>query len=160
MARDVRVTVRGLVPTPTGCGVFLGAGEKVMAIFVDHGVAAAMTMALHRMKAPRPLTHELMDQVLRGLGAKVQKVVINAVQEETFFARLFIGQANELGRCVVEIDARPSDAITLALRQESPIYVDASVWAQAEDMSGFLRQAESSEGAGPPAGEPPPAPPA
>lgn len=157
MAPDVRVTVRGLVPTPTGCGVFLGAGEKVMAIFVDHGVAAAMTMALHQLKAPRPLTHELMTQVLDGLGARVQKVVINAVQDEVFFARLFIGQSNELGRCVVEIDARPSDAITLALRQDRPIYVAAAVWAQVEDMTWFLRKAEQQDDVDPPAGAPPPA---
>lgn len=154
MAPDVRVTVRGLVPTPTGCGVFLGASDKVMSIFVDHSVAAAMTMALHRMKAPRPLTHELMDQVLAGLGARVQKVVINAVEKDVFFARLFISQANELGRCVVEIDARPSDAITLALRQESPIFVAAAVWAQVEDVSAFLREAEQREDGDPPTSPP------
>lgn len=155
MPEDLQVTVQGLVPTPSGCGVFLGSGNKVIAIFVDHNVAAAMTMSLHKLKGPRPLTHDLMASILAGLGATVQKVVVNDLKEDTFFARLFLSQSNELGRSVVEIDARPSDAITLAVQQGCPIYVRRAVWDKAEDMTWFLRKAEQQDPDGPPSGEAP-----
>ena len=67
------------------------------------------------------------------------------------------GGRGKCGSCVVEVDARPSDAITLALRQDRPIYVAAAVWAQVEDMTWFLRKAEQQDDAEPPAGDPPPA---
>ena len=89
---DIPVTVKGLVPTPTGCGVFLSNGGKVIAIFVDHSVAAAITMFLHKIKKPRPLTHDLMASIFTGLGVSAQKVLINDLQDDTFFARLFLIQ--------------------------------------------------------------------
>jgi bifunctional DNase/RNase len=140
----LQVQVRGIVPTPTGCGVFLGAGNKVIAIFVDHSVAAAITMALHGMKKPRPLTHDLIRNILVGLGARVEKVLINDLKDDTFFARLYLVQENELGRNVVEIDARPSDAMAIALQHECPIFVARSVWDAADDMTWALEQATNS----------------
>ncbi len=137
----LQVQVRGIVPTPTGCGVFLGAGSKVIAIFVDHSVAAAITMALHGIKKPRPLTHDLIRNILVGLGARVEKVVINDLKDDTFFARLYVVQENELGRNVVEIDARPSDAMAIALQHECPIFVARAVWESADDMTWALGQA-------------------
>lgn len=137
----LQVQVRGIVPTPTGCGVFLGAGSKVIAIFVDHSVAAAITMALHGLKKSRPLTHDLIRNILAGLGARVDKVVINDLKDDTFFARLYLVQENELGRNVVEIDARPSDAMAIALQHECPIFVARAVWESADDMTWALEQA-------------------
>lgn len=137
----LQVQVRGIVPTPTGCGVFLGAGSKVIAIFVDHSVAAAITMALHGLKKSRPLTHDLIRNILAGLGARVEKVVINDLKDDTFFARLYLVQENELGRNVVEIDARPSDAMAIALQHECPIFVARAVWESADDMTWALEQA-------------------
>lgn len=139
--QSIPVQVRGIVPTPTGCGVFLGAGGKVIAIFVDHSVAAAITMALHGVKKARPLTHDLIGHILAGLGARVEKVLINDLKDETYFARLTIVQENELGRNVVEIDARPSDSMALALQHQCPILVARSVWDAAEDMTWALEQA-------------------
>ncbi len=138
---DIPVTVKGLVPTPTGCGVFLSNGGKVIAIFVDHSVAAAITMFLHKIKKPRPLTHDLMASIFTGLGVSVQKVLINDLQDDTFFARLFLIQENELGKNLVEIDARPSDSIALALQQSCPVFVSKHVWDRAEDMTWALEQA-------------------
>ncbi len=129
------------MPTPTGCGVFLSNGDKVIAIFVDHSVAAAITMFMHNIKKPRPLTHDLIASIFVGLGVTAQKVVINDLQDDTFFARLFLIQENELGKNLVEIDARPSDSIALALQQECPVFVSAHVWEKAEDMSWALEQA-------------------
>ncbi len=139
--QSIPVQVRGIVPTPTGCGVFLGAGGKIIAIFVDHSVAAAITMALHGVKKARPLTHDLIGHILAGLGARVEKVLINDLKDETYFARLTIVQENELGRNVVEIDARPSDSMALALQHQCPILVARSVWDAAEDMTWALDQA-------------------
>jgi bifunctional DNase/RNase len=125
--------------------VFLGNDGKIIAIFVDHSVAAAITMFLHGIKKPRPLTHDLIANVFAGLGAKVQKVVVNDLREDTFYARLYVLQENELGRNLVEIDARPSDSIAIALQQGCPIFVGADVWARAEDMSWALKQASESQ---------------
>jgi bifunctional DNase/RNase len=140
---DVLVEVKGLVPTQTGCGVFLANGGKIIAIFVDHSVAAAITMFLHGIKKPRPLTHDLIANIFAGVGAKVQKVVVNDLKDDTFFARLYLLQENELGRSMVEIDARPSDSIAIALQQGCPIYVSRAVWERAEDMTWALEQASS-----------------
>ena len=142
---DIPVTVKGLIPTPTGCGVFLSNGGKVIAIFVDHSVAAAITMFLHQIKKPRPLTHDLIASIFAGLGVSVQKIVINDLQGDTFFARLFLIQENELGKHLVEIDARPSDSIALALQQSCPVFVVKHVWDRAEDMTWALEQATQKE---------------
>ncbi len=146
MTKDILVKVKGLVPTQTGCGVFLGDGTKVIAIFVDHSVAAAITMFLHGVKKPRPLTHDLIANIFVGLGAKVQKVVINDLKDDTFFARLYLLQENELGKNVVEVDARPSDSIAIALQQKCPIYIARSVWDKADDATWALEQAGQESG--------------
>lgn len=138
---DIPVHVKGLVPTPTGCGVFLSNGDKVIAIFVDHSVAAAITMFMHKIKKPRPLTHDLIASIFTGLGVQAQKVVINDLKDDTFFARLFLMQETELGKNIVEIDARPSDSIALALQQGCPVFVSPHVWESAEDMTWALEQA-------------------
>lgn len=141
MTKDVLVKVKGLVPTQTGCGVFLGDEGKVIAIFVDNSVAAAITMFLHGVRKPRPLTHDLIANIFAGIGVTVQKVVINDLKDDTFFARLYLLQENELGRNVVEVDARPSDSIAIALQQKCPIYIAQAVWEKAEDMTWALEQA-------------------
>jgi len=151
---DIKVTLRGLVPTPTGCGVFLGNDEKIITIFVDHNVAAAITMFLRGIKKPRPLTHDLISNILAGLDVRVNKVVINDLREDTFFARCYLVQENELGRNVVEIDARPSDSIAIALQQQCPIYVAPHVWAATEDMTWALEQASKDQEEPPDENEP------
>lgn len=140
---ELQVRIKALIPTPSGCGIFLtDDATKVIAIFVDHSVAAAITMALHKIKQPRPMTHELIANIFAGLGVKVEKVIINDLQEDTYFARLFLVQLNELGRSVIEIDSRPSDAMAIALREECPIFVVRTVWDRAQDMSWALEQAQ------------------
>lgn len=142
---DILVSVRGFVPTPTGCGVFLGNGDKTIAIFVDHNVAAAITMFLHKVKKPRPLTHDLIANIFAGLSVRVQKIVVNDLKDDTFYARIFLVQENELGKNLVEIDARPSDSIALALQQRCPVFVSQKVWELAEDMTWALEQAAAQQ---------------
>lgn len=141
MKSDIPVTIKALIPTPQGVGVFLTDGVKTIAIFIDHYVATAITMFAKGIKAPRPLTHDLIVSILAGFGARVQKVVINDLKDDTFYARLYLLQESEHGRNLIEIDARPSDSMALAIQQRCPIYVSADVWARAGDMSWALEQA-------------------
>lgn len=146
MKQEISVTIKTLVPTPTGCGVFLTDGSKVIAIFVDHSVAAAITMAMHDIHKPRPLTHDLIQNILAGLDVVLQKVVINDLKEDTYFARLFMYQQLPDGnRNVLEIDARPSDSIALALQLKAPIFIAEDVLARADDMSWALEQKQDGE---------------
>jgi uncharacterized protein len=146
MKHEIAVTIKALVPTPTGCGVFLTDGSKTIAIFVDHSVAAAITMAMHDIHKPRPLTHDLIQNILAGLGVVLQKVVINDLKEDTYFARLFLYQQLEDGKNMVEIDARPSDSIALALQLKAPIFITADVLTRADDMSWALDQKKPDDG--------------
>jgi hypothetical protein len=143
MSNNIHVEIKGLVPTPSGCGVFLSNGDKVIAIFVDHGVAAAITMFMHDVQKPRPLTHDLIGAIFAGLGVTVEKIIVNDLRDDTFFARLYLQQQNELGTNVIEIDARPSDSMAIALQQNAPIYVAQEVWDKAEDMSWAMQEGGS-----------------
>ena len=144
MSDEIPVSIRNLLPGPGNWGIFLGSEgqDKVIAIFVDPTMAAAMLMALRKLQAPRPLTHELIARIFTGLGVRALKVVISDLDEGTYFARLYLQQENDLGRNVVEIDARPSDSIAIAIQQQCPLYVARHVWEAADDMSDLLRQAE------------------
>ena len=145
MNDELPVRIRSLLPGPGNWGVFLGreGTRKVIAIFIDPSMAAAMVMALRRVQAPRPLTHDLIAEIFTGLGIRATKVVVNELKDSTYFARLYLEQQNELGRNVVEIDARPSDAIAIAIQQKCPIFVSRKVWDEAEDLAEVLRQAEA-----------------
>lgn len=137
---NIAVTVRGVMPTANGCAVFLGNEDKTFVIYVDHAVGNVMQLTLDGVRRPRPLTHELMGQILLGLGVELEHVLINAVDEGTFFARILLKMNNELGRKIVEIDARPSDSMVLAIQQRRPIYVASQVFDQVEDMTEILER--------------------
>ena len=155
MQNDVIVvTIKAVVPTANGCAVFLGTEEKTFVIYVDHFVGNAIQMSLNMPKKDRPgrpLTHDLIGSVLLGLGAQLDHVVVNDVADGTFFARILLKMENELGKKIIEIDARPSDSIVLALHHKRPIYVAQKVFDGVEDQSEILervlrQQAEESEG--------------
>ncbi|MEI6713589.1 MAG: bifunctional nuclease family protein [Verrucomicrobiota bacterium] len=139
----VSVDVRSVLPFNNGRAIFIGNEEKVFVIYVDESVGAALTMFLNGTPKERPLTHDLMCHMMTALGAKVERVVINDVKSETYFARLILSCENELfERKIIELDARPSDCITLAVAQKAPIYVAREVWEEVEDRSEVLRQIE------------------
>ncbi|MEI7552838.1 MAG: bifunctional nuclease family protein [Verrucomicrobiota bacterium] len=139
MKQDVvAVTVRGVMPTANGCAVFLGDGTKTFVIYVDHSVGNAIQMTLDGIKKDRPLTHDLIGSILLGLGTTLDHVVVNDAQEGTYFARIILRMENELGKKIVEIDARPSDSIVLALQQQRPLFVSRQVFDAAEDMTEIL----------------------
>jgi bifunctional DNase/RNase len=136
----VAATVKGLVPTPNGCAVFLGNEEKTFVIYVDQSVGNAIQMTLDGIKKDRPLTHDLIGNILIGLGTRLDRIVINDARDQTFFARILLTMENELGKKIVEIDARPSDSIVLSLQQKRPIYVARAVFDAVEDRTEILEQ--------------------
>ncbi len=141
----IPIGVRAVVPTSGSCAVFLGNDEKVFVIYVDPGVGGAIGMFMNGTPKERPLTHDLMAHIMAALGAKVERTIINDLKTSTFYARLIISVENELQeRKLVEIDARPSDSIAIALQQKAPLYVTHSVWDEVDDMSEVLRSMEES----------------
>ncbi|MBV9645128.1 MAG: bifunctional nuclease family protein [Verrucomicrobia bacterium] len=140
-AHVVEVQVRAIVPTSGGCAVFLGNEEKVFVIFVDQSVGAAITLFIQGTQKERPLTHDLIANILRALGTKIERVIINDLKRGTYFGRLILSAENELQqKRIIEIDARPSDCIAMAAQQRAPIYVSFGVWEKVEDMSAVLRK--------------------
>jgi bifunctional DNase/RNase len=128
------------MPTANGCAVFLGHETKTFVIYVDHSVGNSIRMTLDGVKKERPLTHDLIGSILTGLDARLDHIVINDAREGTFYARILLRMENELGKKIIEIDARPSDSIVLALQQKRPIYVATPVLDGTEDMTEILER--------------------
>jgi len=129
------VTIKGLIPTSTGVAVFLGTEDKTFVIYIDPAVGQSLSLAINNVKRNRPLTHDLITHILMGLEAKLDRIVINDVDSDKFFARLILNMENELGKKILEIDARPSDSLVLAVQNKRPIYVSRKVFDSVEDMT-------------------------
>jgi len=96
-------------------------------IVIGPAEANAITLQLEGIKPPRPITHDLLKSMLDSFNAKVDRVVISDLKDETYYARIFVRTKDG----EVDIDARPSDAIALALRVQAPIYISEEVAAKA-----------------------------
>src|SRR6202790_2728547 len=145
----VEVKVRAGAATSGGFAVFLGNEDKGIVMFVDQNVGTAITMFMQGTQKERPLTHDLLANILRALGAKIERVIVNDLKRGTYFARLVLSAENESQqKKIIEIDARPSDCIAMATAQRAPIYVSLDVWDEVEDMTEALRkmQEEGSHG--------------
>lgn len=118
---EVRVQSLGLEPSTNNPVVVLREkdGERVLLIWIGPGEATAIAMQMGSMEFPRPLTHDLLVAVLRGLGGLLQKVIISRVEKSTYFAELIVHRNGE----VFSLDARPSDSIAVALRVGAPVFV-------------------------------------
>ena len=137
----IEVQILGLAATSGGWAVFLGNEDKVFVMFVDQSVGTAITMFMQDTQKERPLTHDLVANILRALGAKIERVIVNDLQRGTYCARLVLIAENELQqKKVIEIDARPSDCIAMATQQSAPIFVSLDVWDEVEDMTEVLRK--------------------
>ena len=117
------VIVKGVMPTSNGCAIFLGNDEKTFVIYVDPAIGNAINMTINKVKKKRPLTHDLIGLILKGLETKIERVLINDVDEGTFFARIILQMENELGKKIIELGCPPSDSIVLALQMDQPIHV-------------------------------------
>jgi len=137
----VEVQVRAVAATSGGFAVFLGNEDKVFVMFVDQSVGTAITMFMQDTQKERPLTHDLVANILRALGAKIERVIVNDFKRGTYFARLVLSAENESQqKKIIEIDARPSDCIAMATQQLAPIFVSLDVWDEVEDMTEVLRK--------------------
>lgn len=131
----VAISIKAIIPTTNGSAVFLTERQKMFVLYVDKEMGETMQMAIDDVVHERPLSHNLIIHMLDGLGAEVERVIINDVVNGTYFARLIISMENELGHKIVEIDSRPSDSIILALLSDKPIYASDTVINKVEDMS-------------------------
>lgn len=121
-------------------------GKRYLPILIGPFEATAIALALEGTQVPRPLSHDLMKSVIEALRARVDRIVIHDIQENTFYAKVVL----ESNVGPLEIDARPSDSIALALRTNSPIYVseriileetveDKTVESEKKDLSDFKK---------------------
>lgn len=124
----VEVTVKGLARdvTTESPVVILGRSDsdKILPIWIGPYEAWAIAMEMSSIPSRRPLTHDLMKSMLEHLKATVEKVEIYDLREQTFYARILLSRDSES----IEIDARPSDSIALALRTKSPIYANSKLF--------------------------------
>ncbi|MGA2635703.1 MAG: bifunctional nuclease family protein [Terracidiphilus sp.] len=124
---DIEVRIRGLMMDPaTNMPIVVlkdVASETVMPIWVGIFEANAIAIEIEKMAAPRPMTHDLTRNLIHHLNSQLERVVITTLKDDTFFAVLWLRQGDES----ISIDARPSDAVALALRADCPIYVSEQV---------------------------------
>ena len=138
------VQIKGILPAHSGAAIFLGNEEKVFIIQVEAAMAQVIGNFLSEAPKERPLTHDLMSDVFKGFGIEVERVVVTELKNSTYFARMILKMENELGVKIVELDARPSDCLAIAVSQKVPVYVTDSLFEEAEDMSEVLEQINQS----------------
>ena len=121
---EVEMTIRGLLLDPVSNSPIVilkdVAGDTVLPIWVGVYEANAIALEMEKVSTPRPMTHDLIKNVLTGLEAQVHKVVVTELRDDTFYAVIWLERSGE----VVSVDSRPSDALALALRVDCPIFVD------------------------------------
>ena len=124
---EVEMKIRGLMMDPvTNMPIVVlkdTAGDGVLPIWVGVYEANAIALEIEKVTTPRPMTHDLIKNVLLGLDTQVRKVVVSELREDTFFAVIWMERD---GR-IISVDSRPSDALALALRMDCPIFVDEEV---------------------------------
>lgn len=127
----IQVKFSKIMQTNSYTMIVVGNEEKRFPIYTAPEVGQILQLSLTGVEKPRPLTHDLISSLLLGLGVRIKQIVINDVQEAVFFARLYVEQHLENIRNIVEIDARPSDCITLALTNNVPVYCTKHVYETA-----------------------------
>ena len=142
----VSATIKGVMPTSNGCAIFIGPEDKTFIIYVDSHIGNSISLIINGVERERPMTHDLISNIFVGLGISLQRVIINDVRDRTFDARIILRLENEVEKKICEIDARPSDAIALALHDERPIYVSRRVLDAEEDMTELLQRILKEQG--------------
>ena len=120
--------------------------DRQLVIWIGHAEADSITLKLQGHEVPRPMTHDLLNNVIHDLGAKLEYIHIHDLRDDTYFALLVLDQNGQR----VEIDARPSDSIALAIRAQAPIFVAESIMdrvaiAPSEEEAPKARQPEEDE---------------
>jgi hypothetical protein len=142
---EVEMRIRGLLLDPvTNTPIVIlkdANSDTVLPIWVGVYEANAIALEIEKVSTPRPMTHDLIKNVLTGLDAHVHKVVVTELKEDTFYAVIWMERE---GR-VVSVDSRPSDALALALRVDCPIYVDDEVLKSSKKAASASDPATSEE---------------
>lgn len=142
---EVEMKIRGLMMDPvTNMPIVIlkdVAGDSVLPIWVGIYEANAIALEIEKVSTPRPMTHDLLKNVLTGLDTAVHKVVVTELREDTFFAVIWLERD---GR-VISIDSRPSDALALALRVDCPIFVEDDVLKSSKLASSVSDRVSSEE---------------
>jgi uncharacterized protein len=124
---EVEVKIRGLMMDPvTNMPMVVLreiGGEAVLPIWVGIFEANAIAMEIEKTATPRPMTHDLLRNTIHALDAEILKVVVSELKDDTFFAVVWLDRSGE----TMTLDARPSDALALAMRADCPVYVERSV---------------------------------
>ena len=124
---QIEMSIKGLMVDPlTNMPIVIlrdKEGQRVLPIWVGIFEANAIALQIENISTPRPMTHDLLRNVIEDLKATVQKIVVCDLQENTFYALIYLA----LNGDTVAVDARPSDAIALALRTRAPIFVEDTV---------------------------------
>lgn len=132
----IQVDVLGVFPTEQQTlAIFVGNEEKSFVIHVEPVVGRAIAMAMRDEQSERPLTHELIGLIFKALDVSVQRVIINELRSNTYYARIILEEANDVHKNVIEIDARPSDSLAIGIQAKAPLYVSADVWEEVDDRS-------------------------
>jgi len=138
------MAVGGVAPTSDGNAVVLvdEASHRGLVLFVGGTEALSLSLRLEQRRFDRPLTHDLLDRVVHELGAELVSVRVDRIADNVYFGSLLLSK----GGRVIELDARPSDALALAVGNSAPVYVADGVLAQAGidiDQLDFHRQPET-----------------
>jgi len=124
---EVEMKIRGLLMDPvTNMPIVIlreSDSETVLPIWVGVYEANAIALEIEKVSTPRPMTHDLLKNLLIGLETTVRKVVVTELKDDTFYAVIWLDRGGE----IISIDSRPSDALALALRMDCPIYVEEEV---------------------------------
>jgi hypothetical protein len=132
---QIEMTIKGLMVDPdTNMPIVIlkdRDGQRILPIWVGLFEANAIALQIENVSTPRPMTHDLLRNVIADLQATVQKIVVCDLQENTFFALIYLS----LNGDSVAVDARPSDAIALALRTKAPIFVEERVIENAKTVN-------------------------
>jgi bifunctional DNase/RNase len=127
MTTQIEMTIKGLMVDPiTNMPIIIlrdKDGQRVLPIWVGVFEANAIALQIENVTTPRPMTHDLLKNVIADLRGSIEKIVVSDLKDNTFFALIYLSVGGE----VMAIDARPSDAIALALRARAPIFVEEKV---------------------------------
>ncbi|WP_419806748.1 bifunctional nuclease family protein [Terriglobus sp.] len=142
---EVEVRIRGLMMDPVTSMPMIVlkdiAGDAVLPIWVGIFEANAIALEIEKNTTPRPMTHDLIRNILRGFDTHVTRVVISDLREDTFYAVIWMERGGE----TLAIDARPSDALALAMRSDCPIFVARTVLDNAKATSATSQAGNSDE---------------
>jgi bifunctional DNase/RNase len=127
----VPITFNKIMQSRSYTVIILGTDEKKFAIYTDPSVGKNIQIHLTQEHKPRPYTHDLINALLRGLDVKPIQIVITDIEDTIYFARLYLEQTNGDQKTLLEIDARPSDCIILALLNNIPVFCRKEIFDKA-----------------------------